>query len=239
MANGRAASLAARSWRGYAGSTVQTMRGTAAARRDGVFMTTTPPHGHDGAARERDASAHQRDVVADRRDRVADGRDERADARDLAVEAGDVDLERLLRRAIARDVAAERRDRSAERRDARATGRTTDGQGPASTLLVLTQAVQHATWDRFFAGRDRDAAAGDRADLIEALRAVSRARKVAAHGREQGAWDRLESGGDRIMAGNDREQAADDRAYAANDSDSPGASNQNGSFADTKDVGAS
>jgi len=68
-----------------------------------------------------------------------------------AIEAGrDDHLGAILARADIRDQAAERRDRRADRRP-RASGD-----------------IQAHT-DRDWAGRDRDAAAGDRADLVELL----------------------------------------------------------------------
>jgi hypothetical protein len=69
-----------------------------------------------------------------------------------AVEAADRDdhLDAILARGDIRDQAAERRDRRADRRP------HTEGDDQAST-------------DRNWAGRDRDAAAGDRADLVGLL----------------------------------------------------------------------
>ena len=74
-----------------------------------------------------------------------------ASGRDVADERGRDDrFQALLARGDVRDREAERRDRAAERRPA---GRT----DPQAWL------------DRDWAGRDRDAAAGDRADLLALL----------------------------------------------------------------------
>ncbi|MDQ1616407.1 MAG: hypothetical protein QOJ60_2346 [Actinomycetota bacterium] len=72
----------------------------------------------------------------------------------LEVEVPAGRLGRILHEADERDRVAEQRDRVAERREF-------GTEGPAPTLTGDPAAV-----DRLWAGRDRDAAAGDRADLV-------------------------------------------------------------------------
>jgi hypothetical protein len=66
-------------------------------------------------------------------------------------------LGRMLHDADERDRVAEHRDRMAERRELGAEG------------LPLSRTGDPAAVDRLWAGRDRDAAAGDRADLVSLL----------------------------------------------------------------------
>lgn len=100
-----------------------------------------------------------RDSIADRRDIDADERDRIADERDSAVDARVADVESIMTAAIERDVAAERRDRRAEARDAAATHRprAQEDKRDAGAAAI----------DRWHSGDDRDASAGDRADLVD------------------------------------------------------------------------
>jgi sulfite oxidase len=132
----------------------------------------------DASADARDRAADLRDREADRRDRAADRRDRAADRRDRELIFGrlrhqDIHalIDELLKQADSRDLRAEQRDRRAEERERAAEREWAAGgnDGDRSDEVLRRQAVA----DRLLSGKDRDAAASDRAHLIEALRTVA------------------------------------------------------------------
>src|SRR5881409_2513088 len=123
-------------------------------------------------------TADERARMADERDRIADARDRRADERDRLAHERDRRFRGLIDAADQRDLAAERRDRSAETRDA-------------------DDALAQSTIDRIHAGRDRDAAASDRAAFVDRT-------DQGAATRELSSDDRFDSAVDRLAAEQDR-----------------------------------
>ena len=122
----------------------------------------------------------------------------------------------LLERADWRDLRAEQRDRRAREREEAATAR--------AELVADDEYRRQATVDRILSGQDRDAAAGDRADLIEALRAMATALEADMSdrlrdtlGRAASEVDRELAAKNRAAAQHDRQAAAADRAEAAGD----------------------
>jgi hypothetical protein len=118
------------------------------------------------AADDRDAAADARDAAADARDLTADERDAAANRRGTGTGPTDADVQLLLDRALERDAEAERRDRHAEARE------RAEPSDPETDAADATRRGQTEV-DRLHAGRDRDAAASDLADLLARRRAAA------------------------------------------------------------------
>ncbi len=193
MAAGRDSAAATRADAAVIRSKAAATRRTAAGTRaKAAWLRTHPTLGSLRGPDRESGDAERADALlgkGDREDRAADGRDRDANGSDRAIArrertaerhdfdrlvwiAGDDLWEKLiqvmLERADRRDHLAERRDRAAEERErARRLPRVRRRPMPTATGW-------QPPWTATSSARDRDAAAGDRAELIDAVRDLVR-----------------------------------------------------------------
>jgi len=142
----------------------------------------------------RDAMAAKRDLAAQERDRTAEDRDRDAVGRKVA--------------AASRLEVADRRDREAEVRDRAAEGRDADSAEHDEGVTDPRIEQFQTDMDRFWSGRERDAAAVNRADAQDDLRAAALAGLAAREDREASRLDREDAQRDRDAAAAERDEAA-------------------------------
>jgi hypothetical protein len=121
------------------------------------------PEVHVKSLPQDENASHEFERLADQRE-LAAARDEAGLKRERAVQA-------VMAFAVEGDRLAEARDRAAESRDSAAEARAVeDGTSDGPAALARGQAAV----DRLLSGRDRDHAAGHRADLAASWRQAER-----------------------------------------------------------------